>query len=238
MSDSAYRKTPLPVKLNLNDRNTRVQLSTGAPESENGRGALEGVGVGGNPSSQSQKNCTDVMRKDLQDWLTAHGIEGPAPSPEAEQRAMWQWMRDFHKEYNDDWFARNMPRLHKQFRPVFLDEMKARKAAVTAAAPAPATDLLDFPAAAQQTSAAPAPASDLLGFDAASTPAPAPSAGVDMLGEVAPAPPAASAGGLLDLDFVGAPGVDASKQPAAAGAHATPAGAQGSGAADLLDLAF
>jgi hypothetical protein len=125
MSDSVYRKTPLPVRLNLNDRNTRLQLSD-TPE-ESSRGSLEGVGLASTTASQSQKNCTDVMVKHLKEWMDKHEIKGPPPSADAEQRAMWQWIRDFHKEYNDDWFSRNMPRLHETFRPVFVGEIKRMK---------------------------------------------------------------------------------------------------------------
>mmetsp|Transcript_54875 Transcript_54875/g.141362 ORF Transcript_54875/g.141362 Transcript_54875/m.141362 type:complete len:273 (-) Transcript_54875:41-859(-) len=185
MSDSVYRKTPLPVRLNLNDRNTREQLSN-TPE-DSSRGTLEGVGLAPATASassreQSEKDSLDVMRKDLQAWLHTNGISGPPPSAEAEQRAMWMWIRAFHKEYGDDWFSRNMPRLHERFRPVFLEEMKAMKAAaapsvVAPAAPASGTDLLDFD---QPAVAAPAPptapaagGSDLLSLDFSDAPAPA-----------------------------------------------------------------
>jgi len=178
MSDSVYRKTALPTKLNLNDRNTRDQLKGGDPN-DTGRGALEGVGPSNASSAKdSVKDCNAVMRKDLKDWLKDHGIHGPPPSQEAEQRAMWQWIRDFHKEYNDDWFSRNMPRVVSEFKPLFVAEMKSMKAAVAkAAAPAAsaapaATDLLDFdqpasaPAAAPVVAAANKGSDDLLSLDA------------------------------------------------------------------------
>ncbi|CAE8706386.1 unnamed protein product, partial [Polarella glacialis] len=80
---------------------------------------------------------------------------------EAEQRAMWAWIRDFHKEYNDDWFTRNMPRLRDQFRPVFIAELKSMKAKVAGATgeatqqASAGADLLDF-AGGQPTPAPPA----------------------------------------------------------------------------------
>jgi len=199
-----YRKTPLPVKLNLNDRNTKEQLSTGPSEAESGRGALEGVGLAQAPASQSQKNCTDVMRKDLQDWLVAKGIDGPPPSAEAEQRAMWEWMRDFHKEYNDDWFARNMPRLHKQFKPIFVEEMRSMKVKVAppAPSPVPAADLLDFGnSQAASSRQAPMAADDLLSLDAAVAPSASALAATGAPGAAIPASaaaPATSLGGGLD----------------------------------------
>lgn len=229
MTDSVYRKTPLPVKLNLNDRNTKEQLTSSNPD-DTGRGALEGVGPASSTKT-SQNNCKDVMRKDLRDWLDKHGINGPPPSPEAEQRAMWQWIRDFHKEYNDDWFARNMPRMLEQFRPIFNEEMKRMKAEVKAsaaaanvaaagdaapakAAPAQAVNLLDFDQPPQQNAAPSVAAAggvaaggsttgDLLSLD-----------GGGLLGDAAPVTTAApamapapvavytapsSGGGLLDL---------------------------------------
>mmetsp|Transcript_36800 Transcript_36800/g.60311 ORF Transcript_36800/g.60311 Transcript_36800/m.60311 type:complete len:168 (+) Transcript_36800:49-552(+) len=156
MSDSTYRKTPLPVRLDLNKRNTREQLSQGTDDK---RGILQGAGVAC-PTTESQKDCNLVMRKDLEQWLIDHGISGPPPSPEVEQRAMWQWIRDFHKEYSDDWYTRNMPRLRDQFRPVFVQEMKRMRdqeaKANGYAAGVPGGDLLDLGPAATPTSPAPA----------------------------------------------------------------------------------
>eukprot|EP00444_Apocalathium_aciculiferum_P027152 CAMPEP_0183429974 /NCGR_PEP_ID=MMETSP0370-20130417/49221_1 /TAXON_ID=268820 /ORGANISM="Peridinium aciculiferum, Strain PAER-2" /LENGTH=275 /DNA_ID=CAMNT_0025615149 /DNA_START=74 /DNA_END=901 /DNA_ORIENTATION=- len=238
MTDSVYRKTPLPAKLNLNDRNTKAQLGAGAPETESNRGALEGVGCSSStPAKQSQDDCNTVMRKELQEWLATHDICGPPPTPEAEQRAMWQWIRDFHKEYNDDWFARNMPRLHQQFKPVFMAEMRAMKRALAAvAAPAPqgaAANLLDFdqvPArGTEATQTAAAGADDLLSLD---TPVAAPAAAAAV-----PAAAPSLGGGfdsLLDLGAV---------LPTVAPALATPAvaaapGPSLGGAGGLFDLDF
>jgi len=130
-----------------------VTLHIAAPGTDDKRGILQGAGVAC-PTTESQKDCNDVMRKDLEQWLIDHGIsgrgrrwrewensvrpiesnwyiynyiytdctisvwkellivetswnnclnlpanpEGPPPSPEVEQRAMWQWIRDFHKD--------------------------------------------------------------------------------------------------------------------------------------------
>lgn len=203
MADTVYKKTALPVKLNLNDRNTREQLKTG-PAEDSGRGTLEGVGSKSS-ASQSKKGCTDVMQKDLQKWLVAKGIIGPPPSPEAEQRAMWQWIRDFHKEYNDDWFTRNMPRLRDQFRPTFTEEMKRMRTAQQGSSGSGVVggaDLLDFERPALAVPAAlPASGGDLLSLDAAPT-----------LAASQGAPP--QTGGLLDFDFgSGAPQVSDLQQP-------------------------
>lgn len=117
------------------------------------------------------------MRKDLQTWLVDHDITGPPPSAEAEQRAMWSWIRDFHKEYNDDWYARNMPRLRDQFRPIFMQEIKSMKAKAgqSESTPIAANDLLDFGGSQPSKEATPKAVSsasngeqDLLGFDAPS----------------------------------------------------------------------
>jgi hypothetical protein len=79
---------------------------------------------------------------------------------------MWEWMRDFHKEYNEDWFTRNMPRLHEVFKPVFVQEMRRLKkeaaAAQAASAPTQQGDLLSM----EKSVATPAPPSgDLLSLD-------------------------------------------------------------------------
>lgn len=242
MTDSVYRKTPLPARLNLNDRNTRQQLLAGPSPEDNGRGTLEGVGPAPSSSaSQSQKNCTAVMRDDLRDWLHDHGIDGPPPSVEAERRAMWQWIRDFHKEYNDDWFARNMPRVLEKFRPVFNDEMKRikaeRKAAEPEAVPSQpqsAGDLLGFDEpglvaapAASATSVAPvstAMDTDLLSLDA-------PSVAPTQASSYSAPPPAPS----LPTSDGNADSLLLPMAPASAQHQAAPASNK-SGSADLLDL--
>lgn len=161
MSESVYRKTVLPVKLDLNKRNTREQLSRHVDDK---RGTLEGVSSSSTPSNDSLKDCTDVMRKDLKSWLLEHDIIGPPPSAEAEQRAMWQWIRDFHKEYSDDWFTRNMPRLKDQFKPLFVQEMKEMKKALSPAGAGQAGgDLLDM--AGSSANETESKGNDLLGFD-------------------------------------------------------------------------
>lgn len=226
MSDSVYRKTPLPVRLNLNDRNTKEQLGSGTPE-ESSRGTLEGVGLASTTASQSKQNCTEVMVKHLKEWMDKHEIKGPPPSADAEQRAMWQWIRDFHKEYNDDWFSRNMPRLHETFRPVFVGEIKRMKRQASAESPsqnaAPQTqkqskNLLDFeePAVAvsQATNAKAAPAqSDLLSLEEPTVKAASAAANT----QGASGTTAQTGNNLLDLDFGGAP-ADPPKDASDAGA--------------------
>lgn len=136
MTGAVYERTPLPVKLDLSKYNTAEQLR-GSSSKDRVETTEKGAAV------DSTKDCNAVMRKDLRAWLEKNGIHGPPPTPVAEQRAMWSWIRDFHQEYSDDWFSRNMPRLHEQFKPIFIQEMKSRKKEVAAAAP-PANDMLDL----------------------------------------------------------------------------------------------
>eukprot|EP00931_Biecheleriopsis_adriatica_P026101 TRINITY_DN15904_c0_g1_i1.p1 TRINITY_DN15904_c0_g1~~TRINITY_DN15904_c0_g1_i1.p1 ORF type:complete len:381 (+),score=125.28 TRINITY_DN15904_c0_g1_i1:114-1256(+) len=200
MTDSVYRKTPLPAKLDLNKRNTREQLQQ---VTDDKRGSLEGI-TPTTAAKDSTKDCNDVMQKDLRKWLVDHDITGPPPSAEAEQRAMWQWIRDFHKEYNDDWYTRNMPRLRDIFRPIFVAEMKSMRGERPGSAKeAGASDLLDF-GGSPPAKAAPAPgpksgSQDLLAMD---EPAVASTAPVDLTADLlAPAtsPSPAAAGPLEDV---------------------------------------
>ena len=46
-----------------------------APGTNDKRGALQ---AGYCPTTESQKDCNEVMRKDLQQWLVEHGISGQA----------------------------------------------------------------------------------------------------------------------------------------------------------------
>lgn len=219
MTGSVYQKTALPAKLDLTKYNTREQLKDDK---------MSKAGSSAGAAEASTNDCRDVMRKDLREWLEQHDIKGPPPNAVAEQKAMWAWIRDFHQEYNEDWFSRNMPRLHEQFKPVFVQEMKAMKTAAKAAAQS-SGDMLDFEApAAPAAAAAPPPAtssgmSNLLDMD---EPAPAPAA-------AAPAAPYAAnldMGGLLDLDMGGGSAASAGGYAGSSGpAAAPPAGG------DLLD---
>lgn len=186
MTGSVYQKSALPAKLDLTKYNTREQLKSPAElQKKESKGA----------AADSKKDCNEVMRKDLRAWLVKHDITGPPPNAVAEQKAMWEWIRDFHQEYNEDWFSRNMPRLHEQFKPVFVQEMKAMKAAAKAVGPP--TDMLDFetPAAVTQPSQASSSGAgmDLLDI---SEPASSPAASTS-------APVANASSTLLDLDMGG-----------------------------------
>ena len=46
-----------------------------APGTDDKRGILQGAGVAC-PTTESQKDCNLVMRKDLEQWLIDHGISG------------------------------------------------------------------------------------------------------------------------------------------------------------------
>ena len=52
-----------------------VTLHIAAPGTDDKRGILQGAGVAC-PTTESQKDCNDVMRKDLEQWLIDHGISG------------------------------------------------------------------------------------------------------------------------------------------------------------------
>ena len=52
-----------------------VRLHIAAPGTDDKRGILQGAGVAC-PTTESQKDCNDVMRKDLEQWLIDHGISG------------------------------------------------------------------------------------------------------------------------------------------------------------------
>lgn len=45
--------------------------------------------------------------------------DGQMPAREIIESEFWRWVREFHQEYNDDWFARNMPRLKTEFMPIW-----------------------------------------------------------------------------------------------------------------------
>mmetsp|Transcript_8333 Transcript_8333/g.15210 ORF Transcript_8333/g.15210 Transcript_8333/m.15210 type:complete len:309 (-) Transcript_8333:157-1083(-) len=197
MTGAVYERTPLPVKLDLSKYNTAEQLKGSSSKDRGVEDNSKGAAV------DSTKDCNAVMRKDLRAWLEKNGIHGPPPTPVAEQRAMWSWIRDFHQEYSDDWFSRNMPRLHEQFKPVFVQEMKSRKKDVAAAAPT-ANDMLDLGEPASSGSA-PQPSAGTnttalnAGMDLLSLSDPAPAAAAPKTQPVATAAPPNPSSSLLDL---------------------------------------
>jgi hypothetical protein len=234
MTGSVYQKTALPAKLDLTKYNTREQLKA-APEASASNGKTKGA------AEDSKQDCTDVMRKDLRDWLSKHEIHGPPPDAVTEQKAMWAWIRDFHQEYSDDWFSRNMPRLHEQFKPVYISEMKAMKAAAAKDAK-PVADMLDLGAPQQSATASSASQQaggmDLLGFSEpvpTPTPTPTPAALPTPAPEAAPAPAAYAADlstSLLSLDMGGT--TPAAMPNATAGGYSSGAPAPTSAGSDLL----
>lgn len=238
MTGSTYQQTALPVKLDLSKHNTAEQLKTGGTSKST-------------PAEESKDDCTEVMRKHLLEWLERHGIEGPPPDPVAEQRALWSWIRDFHQEYNDDWFSRNMPRLFEQFKPIFVKEMKSRRGS-KAPPPAATVDFIslgddDEPPRQPQSGAGGSSSSgggaaagvdllDLAGPPAVDDPLlamapPAPSAPAPPAAQVAASVPATS---LLDLDGFGGPPAALAAAPAAP--VTAPSTQAGGPTTSLLDL--
>ena len=77
----------------------------------------------------SKKDCEDVMRVFLKEWLAKKFEKlGGAPrslSREEDIKFFWEWVREFHNEYNEDWFSRNMPRLKTEFTPVWKEAVRS-----------------------------------------------------------------------------------------------------------------
>lgn len=71
---------------------------------------------------ESFEQCQKMMADDLNEWIARENIQPPG-SEEERQRIMWEWIRDFHREYDDTWFERNRPRLLSQFKPIFDPRM-------------------------------------------------------------------------------------------------------------------
>ncbi|CAD7929660.1 unnamed protein product [Amoebophrya sp. A25] len=109
----AYVQTSLPILLDLQNRNTREQINTGAsrPSASSQKSVAE----------QSKDECARIMQESGVEFLQKrHLCSGSGPlTREDDVRYFWEWVREFHNEYNDDWYTRNMPRLKQEFYPVW-----------------------------------------------------------------------------------------------------------------------
>jgi len=112
-----YKPTALPPLLDLKNKNTRNQLS----DPLESRDTVQ---------RQSDAACRDVMKNEVIKWLETD-IDGldliNTRTREGDIKGFWSWLRDFHKEYSDDWFARNMPRLKEQFEPIYKTTLKEQR---------------------------------------------------------------------------------------------------------------
>eukprot|EP00397_Hematodinium_sp_SG-2012_P046685 GEMP01052842.1.p1 GENE.GEMP01052842.1~~GEMP01052842.1.p1 ORF type:complete len:228 (-),score=55.04 GEMP01052842.1:792-1475(-) len=128
---SGYKPSALPPILDLSNKNTRSQLVTGRPS---------------DPKKLSQEACRDVMQEHLLEWIEKKDADHliDARTSVGDVTAFWLWLRDFHKEYNDNWYTRNMPRLKEQFQPTFVSTLKERRQQTTETHSPMCDDLLDL----------------------------------------------------------------------------------------------
>lgn len=173
----AYVQTQLPVLLDLQNRNTRSQIDSG-----DGRAPAWSGGARGSVRQQSLADCRAIMEKSLDDWLeqkftslspsNVGSAGGDIPrtfSREQDIKFFWEWVREFHNEYNDDWFSRNMPRLKTEFTPIWRKAVRAAASKGTAS-----EDLLSYGDGTASRDVA--GGQDLLGLDDGNAP-PAPTGG-------------------------------------------------------------
>jgi len=180
--NGGYKPTSLPPLLDLSNKNTRHQLDSRYEKPKDAK-------------KESEDACRDVMKDDLIQWIEKdtgkldllHVI-----TPQGDVQGFWMWLREFHKEYNDDWYTRNMPRLKEQFEPVFKRTLKALRSEATGkeastSNPKEPTDLLDLGEQASVPAVVPSPSAsnDLIDIGAVSStagpPQPAVNNGFDML---------------------------------------------------------
>ena len=110
-----YTPTPLPVKLDVSKSNTAEQLGV-----HSSHVFPRTIHAGKDIRLQEEMNklCIDVVRKSLHDFQEADLLELPASGT---GDGFERWMRAFHSEYDDGWYARNHIRLLRSFRPIWDD---------------------------------------------------------------------------------------------------------------------
>lgn len=109
-----YTPTSLPVKLDLSRGVTSNQLRKGdarvsspKPQTISNTSKLQ---------EEMNKMCIDVVTSSLDLFLKGDILlDGGYSSDEQFER----WMRHFHSEYDEVWFANNHTRLYKSFRPIW-----------------------------------------------------------------------------------------------------------------------
>lgn len=135
----AYKPAALPPLLDLSNKNTKSQLGGDVGEAD--------------PKKKSADDCRAVMKEHLREWIESDPGEDiiAERTREGDVKAFWLWVRHFHKEYNDDWYTRNMPRLKEQFHPIFIETVKEIRQGPLGSEQQPSTetnnqlrDLLDF----------------------------------------------------------------------------------------------
>ena len=114
ISMSSYKKTPLPVRLELKDLDTKSQLEKGAQlcnhQSVTNQPEL-------NKERKFMKELNKDSRKVIEDHLDAF-LKGQGSN-------FRLWVRDFHSEYDEQWFLRNWPRLEIAFKPIWESVIKS-----------------------------------------------------------------------------------------------------------------
>ncbi|CAD7941700.1 unnamed protein product [Amoebophrya sp. A120] len=117
-SPPAYVQTALPVLLDLQNRNTRDQIQSGVSRPSHKTAAQE-----------SKEECARIMQVSGHEFLDKRQLCQPGTAPlsrEEDVPLFWEWVREFHGEYNEDWFTRNMPRLKQEFLPMWRQVIRER----------------------------------------------------------------------------------------------------------------
>lgn len=109
-----YTPTSLPVKLDLSRGDTvhhlrKVDARFSSPKQPT-------ISKTSKLQEEMNKMCIDVVTSSLDLFLKGDILhDGGFPSDEQFER----WMRHFHSEYDEVWYAKNHTRLYKSFRPIW-----------------------------------------------------------------------------------------------------------------------
>lgn len=109
-----YTPTTLPVKLDISRVDTRNQLCSNIQNSFPEASRRE--------SKQDQQReemnrmFYDIVNVNLQDFLHSY----PLGSVSGGSSVVFdEWVRSFHSEYEDSWYAKNRERLVRSFKPIW-----------------------------------------------------------------------------------------------------------------------
>lgn len=109
-----YTPTALPVKLDISRSDTGNQLSSNIqnpfPEASRRESKQD------QQREEMNRMFYDIVNVNLRDFLNSY----PLGSVSGGSSVVFdEWVRSFHSEYEDSWYAKNRERLVRSFRPIW-----------------------------------------------------------------------------------------------------------------------
>ena len=109
-----YHQTPLPVRLDVTRTDTREQLER--EKHRMPRTPEPGVSKDVVLRHELNTACIDVVERSIGDFARQKNLTSTSINLDSEYES---WLRAFHSEYDDNWYAKNHDRLTRSFHPIW-----------------------------------------------------------------------------------------------------------------------